>query len=522
MPSFAQKRTIIVAIVVVFCTFVILRQTKTKTTTDIRAESSVIKFLKWPGEFTSAVSSMFNGQSIPSMAQIPETTILQNMKLGEISDLYFRYVNTLQVFCPVKNIYGGVRSGWYTCEVATKADQPCVSYMITSKEKDAIVDAFFKEIGQDYKCEKNVILNSTMTAEKNSPDTDATSSVAVLKSKKHVDYMVMDVQGGETQLLSFMLKNGLLRTVGQLIVTFHGIKADSNEAVYVEHLQVLRALYQEGYRTFHFNRQIQCLFSGNPMKTGCYTLSMMREMPIHGPLEVFTPELIKTQPLNALASLYHKLLVSTQVHCKEVVRIGKVDDGGWDICNDTEYRPSSPCIVYSFGVAGDWSFDDEVSRIYGCEVHSFDPSIGKQDHKRSDKITFHNLGLWGKPKGQHGKWKMMNLEGIMQMLGHTNKKIDIIKMDIESSEWSAIPDMISTGVLKKARQFNVEFHNNHNPHESFRSKMSILRGINDQGLKLFWSHPNTYNVKQFGPTGRQVTACYENYYLNPNLKKTNA
>ncbi|XP_060067088.1 probable methyltransferase-like protein 24, partial [Ylistrum balloti] len=215
------------------------------------------------------------------------------------------------------------------------------------------------------------------------------------------------------------------------------------------------------------------------------------------------------------------LLVSSQVHCKHVIRIGDVDDGGWDVCNDTEYRPSSPCLVYSFGVAGDWSFDDEVSKIYGCEVHSFDPSIGKPDHKRSDKITFHNLGLWGRPKGKKGNWNMMNLKGIIEMLGHSGKIIDILKMDIESSEWEALPDMLATGVLKNVRQLDFEFHGEPNPNESHRSKLNALRNLNDQGFKLFWSHPNIAggNPKTFSVTGRQVSSCYENYYLNTRLKK---
>ncbi|OWF56076.1 Methyltransferase-like protein 24 [Mizuhopecten yessoensis] len=148
-------------------------------------------------------------------------------------------------------------------------------------------------------------------------------------------------------------------------------------------------------------------------------------------------------------------------------------------------------------------------------------SIGKPDQKRSDKITFHNLGLWGKPAGKQGKWNMLNLKEIMDMLGHTGKTIDIIKMDIEFSEWEAIPDMVASGVLKNVRQLNFEFHSSPNPDESFRSKMTALRGLSDQGFRLFWSHPNIKggNPTPFSVTGRQVSSCYENSFLNTNFIK---
>ncbi|XP_021355930.1 methyltransferase-like protein 24 [Mizuhopecten yessoensis] len=392
--------------------------------------------------------------------------------------------------------------------------------MITSSD-NSVNNAFFEELKQDYQCEKNVLLKSAMVAAQNSPVTEDTSIVSTLKSKGDIDYMTIDIGGDEVQLLSWMLTKDLLKNVRQLLVTFHGISANSKASVYVQHLQVLRALYSDGFRTFHFARNVQCLFQGNWSRTGCYSLYMMREMPIIGPLEVYRPEIIKTLPLKPLATLYNRLLMSSQVHCKNVVRIGRVDDGGWDVCNDTEYRPSSPCIVYSFGVGGDWSFEDEVSKIYGCDVHSFDPSIGKPDQKRSDKITFHNLGLWGKPAGKQGKWNMLNLKEIMDMLGHTGKTIDIIKMDIEFSEWEAIPDMVASGVLKNVRQLNFEFHSSPNPDESFRSKMTALRGLSDQGFRLFWSHPNIKggNPTPFSVTGRQVSSCYENSFLNTNFIK---
>ncbi|XP_033743658.1 uncharacterized protein LOC117329691 [Pecten maximus] len=501
MAANSRRRAIIIAVVAVVCVVVLLhRHQMTDFEQSVNYPLSQKKmFFTWPDE-----------------NPIPETTALQKMSIEEISNLYFKYVNTLQVFCPRKKVYGGVRSGWYTCDVIRKGTS-CVAYLIAQY----ITKNFFEELKQDYGCEENVIRKSVLDAAKNTPTTEGYSQFTNLQLKGDIDYMAIDIGGGETQLLSWMLKQDLLRNVDQLLVSFHGISADSNETVYIEHMQVLQALYKGGFRTFHFARNVQCLFKQSWRKTGCYSLYMIRNLPINNPIEVYDRETINTKPLKDLTTLYNSLLLSSQIHCKEVIRIGKVDDGGWDVCNDLEYRPSSPCLVYSFGVAGDWSFDDEVARIYGCEVHSFDPSIGKNDHRRSDKITFHNLGLWGKPKGKKGKWNMMNMKEIIEMLGHTEKIIDIMKMDIEWSEWEAIPDMLASGVLKNVRQLDFEFHGGPNFKEELRSRLISLRGINEQGFRLFWSHPNIMggNPTKSSLTGRELSACNENYYLNINLRK---
>ena len=67
-------------------------------------------------------------------------------------------------------------------------------------------------------------------------------------------------------------------------------------------------------------------------------------------------------------------------------RFGHEGDGGWYACIDPGsssadtvrflgQQPGSPCLVYSFGIRDDWTFDVAM-RDAGCEVHSFDPTIG--------------------------------------------------------------------------------------------------------------------------------------------------
>ncbi|XP_046556314.1 probable methyltransferase-like protein 24 [Haliotis rubra] len=142
--------------------------------------------------------------------------------------------------------------------------------------------------------------------------------------------------------------------------------------------------------------------------------------------------------------------------------------GSWHICNDGTFNVKPPCLVYSFGIWKDWSFDDAMGNV-GCEVHSFDPSIGKASFNRSKNVHFHDLGLSGKDSDTYvptkdiyvnktTTWKIRRLKTIMEMLGHTKRHLDILKIDIETSEWPAVKDIAASGLFSKVRQFAVEWH----------------------------------------------------------------
>ena len=36
--------------------------------------------------------------------------------------------------------------------------------------------------------------------------------------------------------------------------------------------------------------------------------------------------------------------------CASIERLGKITDGGWEVCEDSPYKPVAPCLVYSFGL----------------------------------------------------------------------------------------------------------------------------------------------------------------------------
>ncbi len=44
-----------------------------------------------------------------------------------------------------------------------------------------------------------------------------------------------------------------------------------------------------------------------------------------------------------------RLITTTHIHCADKHRLGKIGDGGWDICISGPFKPQNGCIVYSFG-----------------------------------------------------------------------------------------------------------------------------------------------------------------------------
>ena len=69
-------------------------------------------------------------------------------------------------------------------------------------------------------------------------------------------------------------------------------------------------------------------------------------------------------------------------------------DGQKAVCLDPGLAPPpGMCVVYSFGLSDDWSFDSAMAS-YGCDVYSFDPSIQNPTMpNNSQRIHYFNMGL---------------------------------------------------------------------------------------------------------------------------------
>ncbi len=190
--------------------------------------------------------------------------------------------------------------------------------------------------------------------------------------------------------------------------------------------------------------------------------------------------------------------------------------GQKSVCIDPMVAPNpSHCLVYSFGINFEWSFDEQME-LYGCEVYSFDPSMGINKHNHSPGIHFYDWGLGDRDEyDKELNWTIRSLSSIYKTLSlqHGSKIIDYLKIDIEYSEWIALPQIIKSGMLSYIRQLGIEIHVD--PHKSVsenRELAKLLRLIEKNGMIRFDSKSNPWFTGIFGNSFGYEIAWYNNMF----------
>lgn len=190
------------------------------------------------------------------------------------------------------------------------------------------------------------------------------------------------------------------------------------------------------------------------------------------------------------------------------------DYGGWPVVDDSL---SSMSCVYSFGVGQDISFDLALIARFDCSVHAFDPTprclewLEKQTLPKG--FNFHPIGLFDQsktlrfaapPEDAFVSYTVANrgdstefvelpvkpLDVIMKGLGHST--IDLIKMDIEGSEYAVIADMITKGILPQ--QLCIEFHHGMFGFETEQT-LAAVSALRNAGYRL---HHVSFSGREYG------------------------
>lgn len=189
---------------------------------------------------------------------------------------------------------------------------------------------------------------------------------------------------------------------------------------------------------------------------------------------------------NQLASL--QMYIVPQVACPTMVRVGKLGDGGKYVCNP--WRVSEDCVIYSLGVSGEVSFETDLYETTGrrCRFYCVDPGGQAADLFKPFNGTFIQAYMTGKadPAAQR-----TSIAALMQKYNH--KKVDIIKMDIESWEFDSFKGFFDetkiTNEHTPACQLFIEFHHVDANLEKWTTLFSALE---TRGFRMFSKEANMY------------------------------
>jgi FkbM family methyltransferase len=196
--------------------------------------------------------------------------------------------------------------------------------------------------------------------------------------------------------------------------------------------------------------------------------------------------------------LFLKIIQSFYFLNTEVELHGTPDYGGWYVAPLSGKEEE---VVYAFGVGEDASFEQSIIEKYNPRVYAFDPTPKSiqyvKDKEWPQNFNFIPVGLadfngtarFYAPENpahvshsiiaRHGtesnyiEVEMRRLADLARELGHT--KIDILKMDIEGSEYSVLDDILRKDYPLQVDQILVEFHHFFDEVEQSDTRRAIIK-----------------------------------------------
>ncbi|XP_063598612.1 uncharacterized protein LOC134775082 [Penaeus indicus] len=187
-------------------------------------------------------------------------------------------------------------------------------------------------------------------------------------------------------------------------------------------------------------------------------------------------------------------------------------EGSKVVCMDPDVTPKkSGCVVYSFGVEDEWSFEEEMEG-YGCEVWAFDASMTAGNHNHSDNIHFYNIGLAASntTRDVGGQtWNLFTYPAVVAKLGHSKTAVSYLNLDAAGSEWEVLREAMqdSPHILTNVHQLGVKVHLDLALKDPalYQVNLNTLLDLEGYGFQLFSS-------------GQEEAR--ENVYFDPLAKRT--
>jgi len=219
-------------------------------------------------------------------------------------------------------------------------------------------------------------------------------------------------------------------------------------------------------------------------------------------------------------------------------RVGTLGDGGKWVCGLERLQHKKNCVIYSFGINGESSFEAEIlRRVPGCQLWGYDFSVGGfgpelAPMSLSSRAHFQPWALGAVDNhGPNADPKVWTLRRLMETNGHDF--IDILKIDIEGAEFASLTpffdfyesqpaptspadspmdfhpspgdshgsstDVIFPGKPLPIGQMQIEIHPREHDELSkdfstFPTFLAFWEKMERLGLRPFWTEPNLVYV----------------------------
>lgn len=147
----------------------------------------------------------------------------------------------------------------------------------------------------------------------------------------------------------------------------------------------------------------------------------------------------------------NELINPMKVLGKKKIRLGNKYDGGYVLLDDFDNIQ----IAYSLGISTEVSFDKELADR-NIDIFMYDHTIENLPYK-NPKFHWKKIGLTGKTTIKQKNMK--SLDKLISYNGHSHEQNMILKLDIESFEWTLF-ESISSDILKQFKYIVGEFHFN--------------------------------------------------------------